>query len=506
MAAARGGRPHTLGLGGRLSANDLQNTQSSTSATDGLSSASFIDYPKHKPFINSDLQRSPWKPVIPYPESHSRAIFSALKNLQEKIRQLELERFEAEENVKHLSRETANFKKILSEQMQDKERDKTEVSKKNQELTSQLAAAESRCRLLEKQLDYMRKMIQHAENEKSHLLEKQNFLERNRLIDQSHVQSKLEKLDILEKEYSRLTTMQSTAERKMKELEQKLHEEEHARKLVQEKAAELQTGLETNRLLIQAASPLLSPKARQPRKKAKQPEKKCSVRHSTLQPHYRLCLGDVPFVAGKSTSPSHSVSANVQHVLHLMKHHSKALCNRHVVNDCPAKPTSAGHPASKSRQTYVPMDSSSSQEELSEVLLTLQDELGQMSFDHQQLSKLILEAPSDTVREDLERELETLVERMEAKADQISKVQKHRLQLERLKREYKSRRTSAKQIKDSRFPVSEVKVTTTITTKGKNAGPIKVKPGEKSRKNLQLLRDMQTIKTSLQEDDVSWDY
>ncbi|OWK53675.1 Centrosomal protein [Lonchura striata] len=480
MAAARGGRPHTLGLGGRLSANDLQNTQSSTSATDGLSSASFIDYPKHKPFINSDLQRSPWKPVIPYPESHSRAIFSALKNLQEKIRQLELERFEAEENVKHLSKETANFKKILSEQMQDKERDKTEVSKKNQELTSQLAAAESRCRLLEKQLDYMRKMIQHAENEKSHLLEKQNFLERNRLIDQSHVQSKLEKLDILEKEYSRLTTMQSTAERKMKELEQKLHEEEHARKLVQEKAAELQTGLETNRLLIQAASPLLSPKARQPRKKAKQPE--------------------------KSTSPSHSVSANVQHVLHLMKHHSKALCNRHVVNDCPAKPTSAGHPASKSRQTYMPMDSSSSQEELSEVLLTLQDELGQMSFDHQQLSKLILEAPSDTVREDLERELETLVERMEAKADQISKVQKHRLQLERLKREYKSRRTSAKQIKDSRFPVSEVKVTTTITTKGKNAGPIKVKPGEKSRKNLQLLRDMQTIKTSLQEDDVSWDY
>ncbi|NXP86051.1 CEP57 protein, partial [Passerina amoena] len=141
----------------------------------------------------------------------------------------------------------------------------------------------------------------------------------------------------------------------------------------------LQTGLETNRLLIQAASPLLSPKVRQPRKKAKQPEKKCSVRHSTVQPHYRLCLGDVPFVAGKSTSPSHSVTANVQHVLHLMKHHSKALCNRHVVNDTPAKPTSSGHPACKSRRPCLTMDSSSSQEELSEVLLTLQDEFGQMS-------------------------------------------------------------------------------------------------------------------------------
>ncbi|XP_074672322.1 centrosomal protein of 57 kDa isoform X2 [Strix aluco] len=462
MAAARG--PQRT--------DDLHKTYNSASATDGLSATSFIEYPKYKPFINSDLLRSPRKPVIPYPESNSRAIFSALKNLQEKIHRLELERLQAEENVKHLSRETADYKKVLSEQMQHKEHDKTEVSKKNQELASQLAAAESRCSLLEKQLDYMRKMIQHAENEKSHLLEKQGSLERDRLLDQSHVQSKLEKLDMLEKEYSRLTTMQSIAEKKMKELEQKLQEEEHARKLVQEKAAE-----------------------------------KCSTSHLTTQPHYRLCLGDVPFVAGKSTSPSHSVGANVQHVLHLMKQHTKALCNSRVVNDTPlAKPIGTGHPASKSRKSSLPKDSSSSQEELSEVLLTLQDEFGQMSFDHQQLSKLVQEAPTIAVREDLERELEALVGKMEAKADQISKVRRHRLQLERLKRECKSRKTSAKQVKDSRFPVSEVKVTTTVTTKGKNAGPIKVKPGEKSRKNLQLLRDMQTIQTSLQKDDVSWDY
>ncbi|XP_057255800.1 centrosomal protein of 57 kDa isoform X2 [Pezoporus wallicus] len=452
----------------RLGWDDLHETCNSVSATDGFSATSFIEYPKHKPFINSDLLRSPRKPVIPYPESNSKAIFSALKNLQEKIHRLELERLQAEENVKHLSRETADYKKVLSEQMQHKEHNRTEVTKQNQELASQLAAAESRCSLLEKQLVYMRKMIQHAENEKSHLLEKQ---------------------------------------KKMKELEQKLQEEEHARKLVQEKAAELQTGLETNRRLIQAASPLLSPKARKPTKKTKQPEKKCSLAsHLTAQPHYRLHLGDVPFVAGKSTSPSHSVGANVQHVLHLMKQHTKALCNSRVVNDAPlAKPIGTGHPASKSRKSSLPKDSSSSQEELSEVLLTLQDEFGQMSFDHQQLSKLVQEAPTTAMREELERELEALVGKMEAKADQISKVRRHRLQLERLKRECKSRKTSAKQGKD-RFPVSEVKVTTTVTTKGKNAGPIKVKPGEKSRKNLQLLRDMQTIQTSLQKDDISWDY
>ncbi|XP_050797634.1 centrosomal protein of 57 kDa [Gopherus flavomarginatus] len=498
MAAA--GDPQHMGI--------LRGSCKSASITDGLSAASFVDYPKYKPFINSDLQRSPEKPVIPYPESNSRAIFSALKNLQEKIRRLELERIQAEENVKHLSKETSDYKKVLNEQIQQREHSKTEVSKQNQELSSQLAAAESRCRLLEKQLEYMRNMIKHAENEKTSVLEKQVTLERDRLLDQSHVQSKLEKLDLLEQEYTKLTAMQALAEKKMKELEQKLQEEEHARKLVQEKAAELQTGLETNRILLQAGTPSVPPKPRKTKKKAKQPDKKRPLtRHFHAQPHYRLCLGDVPFVAGKSTSPSHSVGANVQHVLHLMKQHSKALCNDRVISDVPPpKPTgNAPHP-SKGRKSSFSTDSSVSQEELSEVLLTLQDEFGQMSFDHQQLAKLIHETPTAGLREDLERELEALVRRMEAKADQISKVRKHRTRLEKLKKECKSKKSRAEETRDSRSGVSEVKVTTTVTTRGKDAGPIKVKPGEKSRKNLQLLRDMQSIQTSLQKDDVSWDY
>ncbi|EMP36145.1 Centrosomal protein of 57 kDa [Chelonia mydas] len=371
----------------------LRGSCKSASVTDGLSAASFVDYPKYKPFINADLQRSPEKPVIPYPESNSRvpAAFylydrmrdavsksvvdyvslkaislvrlsasSTCPNLQEKIRRLELERIQAEENVKHLSKETSDYKKVLNEQIQQREHSKTEVSKQNQELSSQLAAAESRCRLLEKQLEYMRNMIKHAENEKTSVLEKQVTLERDRLLDQSHVQSKLEKLDLLEQEYTKLTVMQSLAEKKMRELEQKLKEEEHARKLVQDKAAEL--------------------------------------------------------------------------------------------------------------------------------------------------GKLIQETPTGGLKEDLERELEALVRRMEAKADQISKVRKHWTRLEKLKKECKSKKSCADETRDSRSGVSEVKVTTTVTTRGKDAGPIKVKPGEKSRKNLQLLRDMQSIQTSLQKDDINWDY
>jgi centrosomal protein CEP57 len=34
----------------------------------------------------------------------------------------------------------------------------------------------------------------------------------------------------------------------------------------------------------------------------------------------------------------------------------------------------------------------------------------------------------------------------------------------------------------------------------------KLRPGEKSRKNLQLLKDMQTIQNSLQSSNLCWDY
>ncbi|XP_025027166.1 centrosomal protein of 57 kDa isoform X2 [Python bivittatus] len=407
----------------------LRASHRSTSFTDGLSAASFSEYPRHKPFVNADLHRSPAKPVNVYPESNSKAIFSALKNLQEKIRRLELERIQAEENVKSLTRETSDYKKVLSEQLLEREQSKLQVSRKNDELAAQLAGAETRCSLLEKQLEYMKEMIAQAEREKTTVLEKQATLERERIVDHSHVKSKLERLDLLEKEYTRLTAMQSLAEKKMKELEEKLQEEERARKLVQEKAAELQTGLETNRRLLKAQTqpaPVLMPsKSKKMKKKPKQLEKNdLGMTHVHAQPHYRLRLGDVPFVAGKSTSPSHSVTANVQHVLHLMKHHSKALCNDRVVSE-----VLMSKQMNKGRRSSASSISSTSQGDLSEVLLTLQDELGQMSFEHQHLAKLIHEASTIALRGDLERELEALVKRMEAKAEQINKIQRHRARM-----------------------------------------------------------------------------
>ncbi|XP_029458235.1 centrosomal protein of 57 kDa [Rhinatrema bivittatum] len=483
----------------------LRNIHDST-MSEGVSAHSYFSYPKGKPFLNCDLRCTPGKPIIPYPESNSRAIFSALKNLQEKIRKLELERTEAEANLKSLSKETSEYKKVIENQVKNREGSTVEAAKLNKELASQLATAESRCSLLEKQLECMRKMVQNAENERTSVLEKQVSLEGDQCFDKSKLKSKLEKLDLLEKEYQNLTAMQVLAEKKIKEVEQKLHKEEHHRKLMQEKAAQLQSGLETNQILLWSMSPSCAPKLYKAKKsKTKQQDKKlCYLRNSPVQPHYRLSLGDVPFVAGMSTSPSHSVRANVQHVLHLMKQHNKTLCNDRVVSETPL----AGKYNFARKASVSSASSSSCQGELSELLLALQDEFGQMSFEHQELVKEIHKAPTDKMRLDLERELEDLVKRMEVKGNQIYKVRRYHARIEKLKKESNHKTSSDVQIRDCRTLKGghEVKITTIVTARGKESAIAKVKPGENSRKSLQLLKDMQTLQTSLRKDDISWDY
>ncbi|KAL2806958.1 centrosomal protein of 57 kDa isoform b, partial [Daubentonia madagascariensis] len=405
------------------------------------SSSPYVVYPSDKPFLNSDLRRSPNKPTLAYPESNSRAIFSALKNLQDKIRRLELERIQAEESVKTLSKETIEYKKVLDEQIQERENSKNEESKHNQELTSQLLAAENKCNLLEKQLEYMRNMIKHAETERTSVLEKQ-----------------------------------------------------------------LQTGLETNRLIFDdKATPYVPSARRIKKKKSKSPEKKSPRNCFGAQPHYRLCLGDMPFVAGKSTSPSHAVVANVQHVLHLMKQHSKALCNDRVLNSVPLAKQVSSRGGKSKKLSVTPSSTNSINEELSEVLQTLQDEFGQMSFDHQQLAKLIQESPTVELKENLECELEALVGRMEAKANQITKVRKYQAQLEKQKIEKQKKELKAtKKTPDEEGNSSSRSSGITGTTNKKDCA--KLRPGEKSRKNLQLLKDMQTIQNSLQSNSLCWDY
>ncbi|NP_001074152.1 centrosomal protein of 57 kDa [Danio rerio] len=412
--------------------------------SDNVSLPSYSEYPAGRPFINTPLSNT-HRTVKAFPESSGAAIISALKNLQEKIRNLELERSDAQQKLQSISRESTHS------------HTRDQHTRKNHDVLSQLSAAEARCSRLEKQLNHMRSAVRNTQSDRTAVLRQQVSLERLGSVHQADVHHKLA---VLEQEHHRLTETQSCAERKIQQLERKLQEEEQQRRRMQDTAAQLQTGLEANRLLIQSVSP-------RPHKSSKIKQKKISSKKThSPQPHYRLSLGDVPFVTGTSTVSSHSVRANVQHVLHLMKQHQPQLCNEQVLGGgC----TSASSSSTSS--------SCSCSEDLSELLLTLQDELGHMSFEQQDLSRQ-LQSCSSVLRQDLELQMENLLKRMENKAEQISKL----------------RRCQTQCCKQSRAVCS-----------GGSGGSaavmtLKHKPGDRSRDSLRLLKDLRSLQNTLRSD------
>ncbi|KAM9317811.1 centrosomal protein of 57 kDa [Pholidichthys leucotaenia] len=465
--------------------------------SDSLSLPSYKGYPAHRPFINTLVHRTPqtqsrhsWLPSSPtkaFPETSSAAILSALRNLQEKIRRLELEKRHAELSLHSAGKDASDTllrneneaQRLLNSQA-TKQRGMNGQSSCNQVLITHLAAAESRCVKLEQQLDHMRRMLRSARTERTSLLREQTSVEKPRSAAEQpnavseHIQ--MEKLEQLEQEYLRLTRTQNKAERKIRELELKLEEEEHQRKLVQEKANKLQMGLEANRTLLHSVSPSLSTR---PSKEKNSSKKQIS----NTEPHYRLSLRDVPFVAGTSVGCSHSVRANVQSVLSLLKQHQPVLCNRHVLSHNANSSGMSSHTHSDSNSS----SSSASEEELSELLQDLQEELRLMSLEHDELARQVEDSVSEEERKELRNEQERLLLKMEKKGEQISNLRKHKLQIKKLRKEAKTRRHSGHEVKGS----------ASMSTRGRSVGAIKVRPGERSKRNLRLLRDMKALQSSL---------
>ncbi|KAM9359828.1 centrosomal protein of 57 kDa [Symphorus nematophorus] len=476
--------------------------------SDSLSLPSYKEYPVHRPFINTLVHRTPQtrtpqtrthqshRPSSPskaFPETSSAAILSALRNLQEKIRRLELEKGHAEPSLLTMGRDASRThlqsdkvtQRLLNDQ-RDTEREKSDQSNCNQVLVTHLAAAESRCVKLEQQLEHMKRMLHNAKINRTSLLKQQVSLETAKSADQppdtvsEHAQ--LEKLERLEQEYLRLTRLQNNAEMKIRQLEMKLQEEEHQRKLVQDKAKQLQTGLEANRILLRSVSPCLS--ARQSKERKSNSKKSSPQQSSYTEPHYRLSLRDVPFVAGTSVGCSHSVRANVQSVLSLLKRHQPHLCNSHVLSNKANSYETGSYRNSDSSSS----SSSTSGEELSELLQALQEELRLMSVEQDELMRHVEASVSEQERKELQREQERLLLKMERKGEQINKLYKHKTQIKKLKKEANNSRPNSG---------NEVRVTTTVSTRGRSAGAVKVRPGERSKRNLKLLRDMKALQTSL---------
>ncbi|XP_039864853.1 centrosomal protein of 57 kDa isoform X1 [Simochromis diagramma] len=468
---------------------------------DSLSLPSYKDYPAHRPFINTLVHHRPQththqsyvpsSPIKAFPETNSTVILSALRNLQEKIRRLEMEKGHAERSLHALGKDASQTllqneditSRLLNDQ-KNPEIQRSAHSNCNQVLINHLAAAESRCLKLERQLDHMRRMLRNARTERTNLLKQQDILQKAKSAewqsDTASQYAQFDKLERLEQEYLRLTRTQNISEMKILELEMKLQEEEYQRKLIQDKANQLQTGLDASRILLQSVSPCRS--AKKPKEK-KSNTKKSSQQYSHTEPHYRLSLRDVPFVAGTSVGCSHSVRANVQSVLSLLKRHQPHLCNSRVLSRNTNGSGTDGHRHSDSSSS----SSSASGEELSELLQALQEELRLMSLEHDELMRQVEDCVFEQERKELRRVQERLLLKMERKGEQISKLYKHKSQIKKLRKEANCRQSNG----------NELRVSTTVSTRGHSAAAVKARPGDRSKMNLRLLRDMKALQTSL---------
>ncbi|XP_014326150.1 centrosomal protein of 57 kDa-like [Xiphophorus maculatus] len=460
--------------------------------SDTFSLSSYKTYPAHRYSINAPARHTPqtftqdsYRPASPskaLPESSSAAILSALRNLQEKIRRLEFEKEQAELSLCTLLKDgrlqsDSPAQRLLTDE--DIERKASEQSNCNQVLITHLAAAENRCEKLEGQLEQMKRMLPRTESTSlpNQEVNSEALTEKpgtgSQQPDGLSEHAQLEKLEKLEQEYLRLTCTQKNAEMKICALERKINEEEHQRRLILDKANQLQTGMEANRMLLQSVSPRFSIRQfKEKKSSSKQPSPKYT------EPHYRLSLRDIPFVTGTSVACSHSVRANVQAVLSLLKRHQPHLCNKRVLS------RDADHSETSSQSDASSTSSSSCGDELSELLEALQEELCLISLEHGELIKQMEGSASEEERGALQREQERLLVRMESKEEQISKLCKHKLQIKKLRKKVKSGKNS--------------RTGERLATRGRSEASTKAQLVERNKKNLMLLKDMRALQNSLQ--------
>ncbi|KAK3770411.1 hypothetical protein RRG08_012154 [Elysia crispata] len=570
-----------------------------TTMAETTASTKYLDYPIDRPFLNSDYpkfttasavttsssMKMPVRTVNTYPTSDRDAVISALKNLQDKVKKLELERTQAEQNLQTLASETEQYKDMLNH---DKTSGKGKqftfgsymengdgyAANQAKELEGQLTSAENRCRQLELQLENMRTMVHTSERNRRELMERTARVRQdkdNAVFAGSEgkcgggaadTAGHMDRLNELERDQMRLTATQTLAETKIRELEEKVKEERVHRRLLQERTAHLESETKqvkkgpqvpppnqppahAPRIPVTAQTPHIPKKStgtsaaakvikskKPPKKKIKKkaappkrPHSSPTLRDKEQNRHYRLNLAEIPFVAGKSTSASHSLGANVQKVLAMMKSHNKALCASHPWSHRP------GSPSSSCSSSGEATESSSGLQDLGELLNQLQDEFGYLCSQQQEVMTRLHEAHASgdfRLQTNLEAQLDTLVSRMEAKSGQISKIRQHQQKLENGK---KLRSASVKTGMKSKRPHSAggrpTSSSSNASTNGHNHqyshnyyqnnnlnGNMRPKPhscnkpiGHSALGNpaLFMLRDMKKLQSTLRKDDLSWE-
>ena len=325
------------------------------------------------------------------PESNSDAMIRALKALQEKIRHLEVERASAADRLSHLERKTAQTPKHRPVTGPIHAVGPSGVDLKPPTIQPPVGL------LLQDQQDLQRRLesIDRKFSQQAHELREM----RKQFEEQSKSPPRYDTVDTA-------CVKQDKGKRSSPE--------EFERALSRERVTRSESP-------IQRRMPLKRKKARSAhkvyRKKQAEPRLQlCQLGKPQPGIHYRLDMKDVPFVAGTSLSPSHSVSANYQRVVSLMKSHTPLLCG--------AVAASSSRKLKKQRCTtrqchLVPPGVTLA--ELEALLAGLEEELGELTFKHQQLA-LHLKSDSQPVK--VQGQLQQLVDDLEAKAMQVDIVRR----------------------------------------------------------------------------------
>ena len=389
------------------------------------------------------------------PESNSDAMIRALKALQVKIRHLEVERVSAANRLSHLERKTAQIPKHSLEKAAQST-GTVGVCATGIGLQSQ--AAQPGKQLAQDQQDLQKRLesIDRKFSQQSReLREMQRQFEENSKSPPGY--------DTVDAPYTSPNNKgrHSTPEKSRASSRERMTRSESP---------------------AQMRMPLKRKKVRNTRKPSRRkqapPLQLCQLGGKPqVGVHYRLDMRDVPFVAGTSLSPSHSVAANYQRVVSLMKSHGP-LCGA-VAAGSSRKLKRQRYTTSPS-QRYTAPPTGVSIAELEVLLAGLEEELGELTFKHQQLALKTGSQPIKT-----QGQLKQLEDDLEAKAMQIDIVQR---QIDSMRSQRTGKKATISSRKTKSLQTNSVTVEDDIDTESRG----------------DFLRRMKSLQNTLQSDDLTW--
>ncbi|XP_014661906.1 PREDICTED: centrosomal protein cep57l1-like isoform X2 [Priapulus caudatus] len=432
-------------------------------------------------------------------DTNYKGVIEALRNLRDKIRQVDNERSKSDAKTDP---------KSASEGEEGQEH-----KPPNQQTLGKAPGAPESCRMhrciLETQCDNMRWLYENAQREMALLQQTAGARETTR----SDLEHRLAKLDKLESDYIRLSASQRLAQMKMKKLEE---EEERQRQEMQELLAQVTSNPPKSRDNGRRTASVQTQRRR--------PEAN-SRQSSARSEHYQVNFAEIPFVVGTATSKSHSVGGNIQGMLAALKTHS-SLCDK--------------SPKARKLTATQPLPSSShcSASELSELMAALEKEFSLLAIRHEELQRQMSNTRDAGVRDDIASAVERLVNRMDSKGHQIAQLRKH---LEKVKKcaeadQVYSSRTSIPQVgnrvqsnttrpstatRESRAGkarvvtatespgfkrrISRPKTAQTTTRVHSAERPLSPSGRRSRQESLELLKNVRTITSTLSRDDICWE-